>query len=175
MSDAAVACPLGEANLAHDSRLDPVVAAPAGRAARERRGRPLERTKLLADRLECPLVEPRADLGDVDQLALVVETQVQRAEMRPRALWHRVAADHELLPELTLDLQPVPRAFRGIGAVALLRDHAFQPLLAAGRVRPMRSWSRWKLERPRSSSATISPSRTKLVSGSACSAAVTSG
>src|SRR2546429_542467 len=132
MSDAAVACPLGEANLAHDSRLDRVVAAPAGRAARERRGRPLERTELLADRLECPLVEPRADLGDVDQLALVVETQVQRAEMRPRALWHRVAADHELLPELTLDLQPVPRAFRGIGAVALLRDHAFQPLLAGG-------------------------------------------
>src|SRR4030095_585359 len=29
---------------------------------------------------------------------------------------------------------------------------------SAGRVRPMRSWSRWKLERPSSSSATISPS-----------------
>src|SRR5262249_6345890 len=132
MTDTAIARPLSKANLSDQPRLDPVMSAPARRAAGERRGRALERPKLRADRLERSLVEPGAHLGNVDQLAPVVEAQMQSAEVRPRALRHRVAADHELLPELALDLQPVARALRGIRAVALLRDHALEALLAGG-------------------------------------------
>src|SRR5262249_25571935 len=132
MTDTAIARPLSKANLSDQPRLDPVMSAPARRAAGERRGRALERPKLRADRLERSLVEPGAHLGDVDQLAPVVEAQMQGAEVRPRALRHRVAADHELLAELALDLQPVARALGGIRTVTLLRDHALETLLAGG-------------------------------------------
>src|SRR5262245_53275987 len=104
MPNAAIARPFGEQHFPVQARPDPGVAAPAGRAPHERRGRARQRTELLADRLERSLVESGADLRDVDQLPPLVEAQVQGAEMRPRALGHRVAADHELLPQLTLDL-----------------------------------------------------------------------
>src|SRR5580765_4426319 len=133
MANAAIAREFGKANLGDEPRLDPVMAAPGGRAAHEGRRRSLELTQFPADVLERAHVEPRADLGDIDELAPVVETQVQRAEVSSRALRRRVAADHELLPELTLDLQPVPRPLRGVQAVALLGHDAFQPLLARRR------------------------------------------
>jgi len=69
----------------------------AGRSAASKgRSRPLELTKRPADLLERSNVEPCADLGDVDELALVVEPEMQRAEVSPRALRLRVAADDEL-------------------------------------------------------------------------------
>src|SRR5262245_32752405 len=132
MADPAIARPLGEAHLSDQPRLDPMMSAPARRAAGKRRGRALERPKLRADRLERSLVEPGAHLGDVDQLAPVVEAQMQGSEVRPRALRHGVAADHELLAELALDLQPVARSLGGIRAVALLRDHTLEALLTGG-------------------------------------------
>src|SRR6476646_5617159 len=125
MPNTAIACELGKANLCDEPRLDPAMATPGGRAAYEGRRRPLELTQLAADVLERAHVEPRADLGDIDELAPVVETQVQRAEVSPCALRRRVAADHELLPELTLDLQPVPRPQRRVRAVTLLGHDAF--------------------------------------------------
>src|SRR5207237_9091155 len=126
MTDPTIACPFGEAHFAHEPGIDPVVVAAGGGAARERRGRARERAELLADGLERAVVEARADLRDVHELALVVEAQMERAEVSARALRQRVAADHELLPELTLDLEPVSRTLRGIRTVALLGDDALQ-------------------------------------------------
>src|SRR4029450_5352509 len=53
--------------------------------------------------------ESRAHLGDVGELLAFVETHVQGAESRARALRLRVAADHELLPAVALHLDPVRR------------------------------------------------------------------
>src|SRR5215470_309830 len=130
MTDPSIARPFGKAHLGDESRLDPVMSAPAWRAARERRGRTRDRPELGADRLERALVESGAHLGDVDELGPVVQSQMQGTEVRPRALRHRVAADDEFLTELALDLQPVARALRGIRAVALFRDDTLEALLA---------------------------------------------
>src|SRR5262249_60610840 len=62
-----------------------------------------------------------------------VRARGQGTEKPPRARGCGVAPDHELLPQLTFDLEPVPRALADVRAVALLRDHALQPLLASGR------------------------------------------
>src|SRR5205807_9625948 len=97
------------------------------------RGRARLRPGRLADGLERALVEGRADLGGIPGRALVVEPQMERAEVSASRLRQGVAADHEFLPELTLDLEPVPRALRGVGTVALLRDDALQALLAGRR------------------------------------------
>src|SRR4030095_4982195 len=96
-------------------------------------------TKLLADALERPVVEARADLRDVDELALVVEAQMQGSEVRARSLGHRVSADDELLSEMALDLEPIPGALRRVRAVAPLGDDALQSLLAGGgeEIRPL--------------------------------------
>src|SRR5262245_41389785 len=130
MPNSATAGPLGKANGSHEPRLDPVMIAARRSATSERRSRSPELTKRRADLLEGPDVEPGADLGDVDELAGVVEPEMQRAEVSPCALRPRVAADHEHPPQLALDLQPVARALRGVGTIAPLRDHALQALLA---------------------------------------------
>src|SRR5438093_833017 len=125
-SSAPASCPLTQECRAARAR------GPALRQGIEAAGRPGQRAEFFADKLERPVVESRTDLGDVDELAVLVEAQVQGAEVGARALGRRVAADDELLPELTLDLEPVLRASREVQAVALLRDHALEMLLAGG-------------------------------------------
>src|SRR5262249_48016280 len=66
----------------------------------------------------------------VDQLTTLVQAQVERPEVSASALGYGVAADDELLLELALDLEPVPRAPGDVGAATLLRDHALESLLA---------------------------------------------
>src|SRR5262249_44705130 len=126
VTNTAIARPLGKANLGDERRLDPVMSASRWRPADERRRRARQRPERLADRLERPVVETRADLGHVHELTALVEPEVQRAEVSAGALRHGVAADHELLPEPTLDLEPVPGALRGVLAVATLGDHTLQ-------------------------------------------------
>jgi len=131
VADPAVLGPLGESDLADELRLDPVVAAARGRAGVERGGRARERREPLGDERERRLVEPRADLRDVDEAAVRVEPEVERAEVCARALGRCVASDDELLAELALDFEPVPGTLADVGAVPLLRHDA----LEAGRAR----------------------------------------
>src|SRR5205823_13307004 len=131
MADAPVLRPLRETHLADGPRLDPVVAAPRRRADLEGRGGAPERLELRLDVRERRVVEARADLRDVHQPPALVEAQVERAEVGARALRRGVAADDELLAELALDLQPVPRAARGVVAQAPLRHDALEPLLGS--------------------------------------------
>ena len=70
------------------------------------------------------LVEARADLAGVAQLAVLVVADEQRAELAARALRRREAADHQLLLGVALELQPVARAAADVGAVGALGDHA---------------------------------------------------
>src|SRR6267142_1577208 len=72
------------------------------------------RGELVQDRLEAGVVEAGAYLGDVDEArgggGAVVDAEMERAEVAARALGIRVAADHELLAALALDLDPVAGA-----------------------------------------------------------------
>src|SRR5262249_19843499 len=62
--------------------------------------------------------------------ALVVHAEQQRAQSPARTFWRRIAADHELLAQAALELDPIPRAFVPIRAVGALADDAFQTALA---------------------------------------------
>ena len=75
-------------------------------------------------------VEARPDLARVVQAVRVVDADEQRAELDPRALGRREAADHELLAVLALELQPVARARRGIRCLGTLGDDALPALFA---------------------------------------------
>src|SRR5437773_4137412 len=132
MANASVARPLGEAHLADEPRLHPVMAT-AGRGARvEWRRRAGQRLQGLPQSGEPGVIEPGADLGHVHEATAVVPPEVQGPEVAARALRIRVPDDHELLPPLALDLDPVPRAPAGIGARGPLGHDAFEPSLRCG-------------------------------------------
>ena len=103
----AIVGPLGEAYLAYEPRLHPMIPAPAGAADLKRRGRAPERLESLRDLLEPRRVEAGADLGHVDQPRPLVPSHVERAEPRARALRLGIASDHEHVPAVALDLDPV--------------------------------------------------------------------
>ena len=124
--------PLREANLGDQCRLDPCVATPTRRAARERRRRAPERLQALPDGVERGVVEAGADAADVDERVALVEPDVERAEACPRALGRRVSADDELLAELALDLDPLVRPPAGVTARHALGHDALDALLARG-------------------------------------------
>src|SRR5262249_10525234 len=95
LPDTTIARPLGKTNLAHEPGLDPVLPAPGRTSSRKRRRGARQRTELLDDERERLVVEAGAHLRDVDELAVLVESEVERAEMSTRALGHGVAADDE--------------------------------------------------------------------------------
>ncbi len=132
MTNAAVGRPLREAHLAHETRLDPVMAAAGRRADVEGGGRARQRQQLAHQSIQRGLVEARTHLRDIDEAPAVVEAEVQRAEVGTRALRHRVAADDELLAALALDLEPVARASGHVAASHPLGDDALESLLGAG-------------------------------------------
>ena len=73
------------------------------------------------------LVEARADVRRVAQLALVPVADQERAERRARALALRVAADDEIRALRRLHLEPRRRAPAGLVAAFLaLADHALE-------------------------------------------------
>src|SRR4029434_8705821 len=104
MADAAVGRPVRVAHLRNETRLDPAMAASGRRARGEGRGRPDQRREAPGDVGETGLVETRADLGDVDEPPVVVETEVQGPEVPPRPLGRGEAADHEVAAAPALHL-----------------------------------------------------------------------
>ena len=132
--------PLAELDLGHEARLDPgdVSAADARHLRRHREGRlgPFERSEQGEQASDLAVVEPRADVAGVPQLAAVVDGQDERAE-RGRAVARaaRVPGDHELLTAVRLDLQPVaaPPPLRIARALPLGHD-SLEPLALDGLV-----------------------------------------
>src|ERR1700694_5128973 len=108
----AVVRPLDELDLRDELRLDPdhVALLYAGhlRDGLERRRVALERPQLLEESLNLLVVEPGADVPDVDEVAALVGRKHERAE-GPLTSSHApgVAGDHELLSPVPLDLEPV--------------------------------------------------------------------
>ena len=132
MANAPFVRPFGEAHLADESRLDPVMAAPGRAAHLEGRRLAAEGLELLQRRRERLLVEAGADLGHVDEAPALVEADVERAEVRARSLGIGVAADDELLASLALDLDPLARAATDVGRGGALGDDALEPRLRRG-------------------------------------------
>src|SRR5690606_22442938 len=86
------------------------------------------RAKPAVQRAEQRGIEPRPDLADLEQPAVVaVRGQPECPKPRARTLRRRVADDHELLFPQALDLQPLPSPARPVGRITALRDDAFQP------------------------------------------------
>src|SRR3954452_9473321 len=129
----AVAGPLGEAHLRHQLRLDPGRAAHAGDlvVAREWSRVALQLAHPLAQLAQRLAVESGAHLARVDEVAVTVVAEQQRAELLARAARRGEPADHELLPVLALELEPVARARGHVRAVRALGDQPL-PALAAG-------------------------------------------
>src|SRR3954447_10388712 len=139
LTQPAGAGPLGEADLGDEPRLDPVGALrqrldglAEGRLVR------LERVELLAQVRQRPGVEPGADLAGVAQDAVLVVADEQRAEADARALRLGEAADHDLLLEEALELEPVTRAAGAVRRIGALGDHALPALRARALVRRSR-------------------------------------
>ena len=121
--------PLREADLAYQPRLHPVMTGPARAAFRERRRLARERLEHLRDALERGCVEPRAGLRDVHEPRALIQAHVERAELGAGALRLGVAADHEFLTAVALDLDPVRRAAARVAALKALRDDPLEPHL----------------------------------------------
>jgi hypothetical protein len=132
VADAAVRRPFGEAHLAHEARLDPVIHAAVRPRRAERRVLAGQRLQLTPQLILHGVVKAAADARDVAQLAVLVHADVKRAEAPPAALRIGVAADHEFLPALALDLDPVGGALPRVRAVAALGDDPFEPHLVRG-------------------------------------------
>ena len=106
---------------------------PARRAAaRERAALGDERAEAGGELVQARAVEARAGAARVDEIVAVVDSQVDGAEKRARALRIGVAADHEFLPPDALDLAPFHAAPGQVARVGPLCDDALQPRLAGG-------------------------------------------
>src|SRR5262249_21818380 len=111
----AVVRPLGELDLGHEPWLDPDDVALLHlrhlRDNRERRLVPAQRLELGEQPSDQALAEAGADVADPLPLLAAMDAEHERAEAAAAtALALRVAADHELLPAVSLDLQPVTAA-----------------------------------------------------------------
>src|SRR5215510_14898481 len=131
MADGTVGRPLREAHLADELWTHPVVlASPRQIPPRERACVGLERAKSPVEISEPGGIEARAGATDVGESVRLVHPQVDGAQVNARALRVGVAADHELLTPLALDLAPVGSSATPVGTVAPLRDHSLEPSLA---------------------------------------------
>ncbi len=134
-AQAPVVGPLDELHLADELGLDPDHVPLAHlrqlRHLVEGRLRSLEGTQERQQLLDLGVVEPRADIADVAKAAALGDGEHERAEAAAAsALTLRVAGDHELLPAVGLDLQPVPGAPPGlVDRVCALGDDPLEALL----------------------------------------------
>src|SRR3954470_8369100 len=103
-----------EFHLGDERRLDPGSGRVQLRLLREWIGLALERIEERLDALDRALVESRADMRGVAQLAALPIAEQQRPERRARSLACRVAADHEIRRIRSLHLEPGGRAAAGI-------------------------------------------------------------
>src|SRR5438477_5320265 len=120
-----------EGDLRHELRLHPLDAFFARRIG-ERRIGPRHCREALGQRAEPFLIEPRADLAGVAQLAAghIVDAENQRTEAGSRAAGRGVADDDEVLLEAALELDPGLGAARFVDRVGALADQALEPELA---------------------------------------------
>src|SRR5581483_8902519 len=102
-----------------------------GLRVRERRVAQPELSHRRAELMEHVRVEPGPDLARILEPAVAVVAQEQRAELDTRAARFGIAADHELLPMLALELEPVLRARGHVRALGPLGNQPL-PALAAG-------------------------------------------
>src|SRR5581483_8951622 len=125
--------PLEELDLADELRLDPDDAAlPDLRLGGERRRFAAQRLELRAQLVDRALAETGADVADPHEVLAAPDAEDERAEAaRATALALRPAADHELLPAVSLHLEPVAAALPLLVARSrLLRHDALELLLA---------------------------------------------
>ena len=136
----AVVRPLGEAHLRHELGLDPddVALAHLRHLGHLGEGRVVAPERLQAGEQprDLGVVEAGADVPRPAQDAVLVDAEDKRAErVSASALPLRVPHDHELLPALGLELQPVARAPAGlVGRVGSLGHDPLEALLLRCRV-----------------------------------------
>src|SRR5579871_4532077 len=112
VAELGVVGPFAETDLAYQPGLDPVHS-PSGwqGSPAERRVAALEAGQAVVEAEQELGVESGADLARVHEVAFtVVIAEQERAESDPGTLRVGVAADHEFLRVLALELQPVPAA-----------------------------------------------------------------
>ncbi len=126
MAQAAVGRPLGEPDLRHERRLHPVRLLVRSRRVAERSRPGLDGFQQLDELRELAVVEARTHPPRVQEIAVVVDAQDERAEIHPRLARLGPARDDELLFGQDLDLAPVGCALAGmVERRRLLRDQAF--------------------------------------------------
>src|SRR5262249_28365070 len=139
MAQLAVVGPFRELDLCDEIRFYPVRRLVRLDGARERR---LLRLALLQQRrnpLELLLIESGAGVADVDEFAVLVDAEQQRAEVRARLPRLGPAPDNELLFVKQLDLAPRRTAPpRLVERGGFLRDEAFPSLFLRARVQRTR-------------------------------------
>jgi len=97
----------------------------------ERRRLPLDALELLRERVERPLVVPRAHSSRVDEIVVLVVADEKGPETATRTFRIRESSNHELLAIHALELQPVLGARVHVLAVGALGDDSL-PSLATG-------------------------------------------
>src|SRR5262249_38501569 len=122
MAEPAVLRPLGEANLANQLRLHPMILAPVGSRLAGRRLLTRERLQLLPDRIQERIVESAPHARDVTEGAALIDSDVERPEATARSRRPAVSSDHEFLAALALDLHPVGGPLPDVAAIGALRD-----------------------------------------------------
>src|SRR5215813_996522 len=120
MTNPTVIGPVRKAHLADELRLHPVVAATRGAPFYERRFSLSQRLHFFPDQFQSLVIESGANLGDVDQFLVAVETEMKSAEIIPLSLRIGVTADHELLAPLAFDFDPVARSAANVATVCFL-------------------------------------------------------
>src|SRR5439155_13609167 len=118
------------AHVAHELRLDPGVVGTLGqRAVLGRLARwsfAHQRGKLRTDLIQLRATESRPRSAAVNQLAVFVGPDVQRAEAAARSLRLRVPDDDEDVDPIGANIQPLTVAAVAVGAVRLLGHAAFE-------------------------------------------------
>ena len=152
MAHVALGRPLAKRHLGDELGPDPALAAGAAprpaagrdRVDRERRRLRLERDQARVQVARGARVPAGADVAGVGQHALLVRAEEQAADLAARAVAVGEAADHELLAQRALQLEPGLAALRHVGRVGALDDDALE-LHAARRLEHLRRRRRERL------------------------------
>ena len=140
MPHMAVRRPFAERDLGHQLRLHPALAAggapapAAGLDGRciEQRLVDLELDQSRMHGVAGARIPARADVARIEERALVVVAQQEAAHLGGRVGAVGEAADHQLLAQRALELQPGLGARRHVGRIATLQDDPFELHLAGG-------------------------------------------
>src|SRR5262249_45293871 len=124
LPQSSLARPLGETDLRDQLGSHPVRSARDGPRVDERRLESVQRAKPGAEWAQRFGAVAGSDLARITEPTLLVVADEERPEVRAAAGRIRVAADDQLLLPRALQLQPVPRATRGVRRIGALGDQA---------------------------------------------------